>query len=587
LRSRPCPDLAIALFLAGITLTGAITALSASPGHAHGGDQVRVAGLRAAATVTRDVDGIPHIKAANAHDLFFLQGWMHAEDRMFQMDVTRRRASGTLAELLGSSALASDVQLRRFGMRRTAEQTLPLLSRETQNELAAYADGVNAWLARNELPAQYASVQVTKIAPWSVVDSVLALKLLTFSLSFDLDIDRTTAVQAFDAAGLDGHATVFGDLAPFAPFNTASPVIDATRQPLDDGSPAAPATAGGADLPDVVTQMAADYLDQAEQVPLLAEALNRSGERGSNSWVIGGQHTANGRPILASDPHLGLDNPPVAYPIELEGGGFDTQGVGIPGSPYIILGQNRNISFGATQHFMDVTDTYVERIESDPTSPSGLSTVYQGQREPVVAIAETFRVNPRTAGRQDALDVVPAGGAIPAETLIVPRRNNGPLLAVDHTAGMALSVQVHRLLADHRSRGLPPDRPRPRRRRRPRGAAVLRRRRAAFRVCRPRGQYRLLHERRGARARGLAGRRGPREPASVRFRRVDRDHSQEDRLGPSPLLGPSRCGGLAARYGLMTMGRCRCPARGRSAWWSRLVAARQETTARRPDCAGS
>lgn len=104
--------------------------------------------------------------SANAHDPFFLQGWMHAEDRMFQMDVTRRRASGTLAELLGSSALASDVQLRRFGLRRTAEQTLPLLSSETQRELAAYADGVNAWLARNELPGQYASVQVTKVAPW-------------------------------------------------------------------------------------------------------------------------------------------------------------------------------------------------------------------------------------------------------------------------------------------------------------------------------------------------------------------------------------------------------------------------------------
>jgi penicillin amidase len=429
------------LFLSGVVTVGAITALSASPGRAHGDELVRIPGLRAAASVTRDVDGVPHIKAANAHDLFFLQGWVHAEDRMFQMDVSRRRASGTLAELVGESALASDIQLRTLGLRRAAERTMSVLSRETQDELAAYADGVNAWLARNELPGQYASVQVTEVEPWSVVDSVLVLKLVSFGLSFDLDIDRTTAVQAYDAAGLDGHTAVFGDLAPFAPFNQASPVIDATGRQLEAGARPSPAPGGAPGVSEAAARLAADYLQQAEQVPVLVEALNRSGERGSNSWVIGGQHTASGRPILASDPHLGLDSPALFHPIELDGGGFDTQGTSVPGSPYIILGQNRDIAFGATQHFMDVTDTYVEQVQEDPASPSGLSTVYEGQLEPVVAIDETFRVNPRTAGRLNALDVVPPGGPIPAQTLIVPRRNNGPLLAVDRVARTALSVQ--------------------------------------------------------------------------------------------------------------------------------------------------
>lgn len=434
------PKSRIAVLVSGVVLAGAVTG-SSSSGYAHNDDQVRVPGLRAAASVVRDVDGVAHVKAATAHDVFFLQGWVHAQDRMFQMDVTRRRASGTLAELLGTSALPSDVQMRRLGLHRAAERTVAELSRDTQDELRAYADGVNAWLARNEPPRQYADVQVSKVEPWSVVDSVLALKLITFSLSFDLDIDRTTAVRAFDAAGLDGHTAVFGDLSPFTPFNQASPVIDATQQPAESGTRPSPDFASAPGVTDAVAQMAAEYLQQAEEVPVLAEALNRSGERGSNAWVIGGQHTANGRPILASDPHLGLDSPPIFYPIELDGGGFDVQGTSIPGSPYIVLGQNRDMTFGSTQHLMDVTDTYVEEVQADPASPSGLSTVYQGQLEPVVAIDETFRVNPRTPGRLNALDVVPPGGAIPAQTLIVPRRNNGPLLTVDRSAGTALSVQ--------------------------------------------------------------------------------------------------------------------------------------------------
>jgi penicillin G amidase len=431
----------VALSLTAVIAAGAIAALSASPAHADAGDGARIPGLRAAASVVRDVDGVPHIKAANEHDLFFLQGWQHADDRLFQMDVTRRRASGTLAELLGSSALPSDVQLRTFGLRRSAERTMSVLSRKTRRELRAYADGVNAWIARNELPGQYARVQVTKVQPWGPVDSVLALKLVSFGLSFDLDIDRTTAVQAYDAAGLDGRTAVFGDLTPFAPFNQASPVIDATRRPPEAGTRTSPALPGEPVVSRAVARMATRYLKRAKKAPTIVDALNRDAERGSNSWVIGGRHTANGRPLLASDPHLGLESPALFSPIDLEGGGFDVQGDSFPGSPYVILGQNRNIAFGATTHFTDVTDTFVEQVRSDPASPSGLSTVYKGRLEPIVAIDETFRVNPRTPGRQNALDVVPPGGAIPAQTFIVPRRNNGPLVTVNRTAGTALSVQ--------------------------------------------------------------------------------------------------------------------------------------------------
>jgi penicillin G amidase len=404
-----------------------------------------VPGLHAPAVVVRDTDGVPHIKASNVHDLFFLQGYVHANDRLFQMDVTRRRVAGTLAELLGSSALPSDVQMRAIGIRRSAERSLPAHSRETQDALRAYAQGVNAWIARNKLPGQYAAVQVSKVEPWTPVDSVSVVKALAFTLSFDLDIDRTSAVRAFDAAGIDGQTAVFQDLMPFAPFDKASPVIDATSPP-SSSLPAplltrGPAPRGARGVSKAVERMAADVLARAEQAPLIAQALNRTGDRGSNSWVIGGRHTVNGRPILASDPHLSLESPTVFHPVHLEGGDFHTQGDSIPGAPYVILGQNRQIAFGATQHFMDVTDTFVEQVRPDPASPSGLSTVYQGRLEPIVAIDETFRVNARAPGQQDVLTIVPAGGAIPAQTLIVPRRNNGPLLSFDKATGNALSVQ--------------------------------------------------------------------------------------------------------------------------------------------------
>ncbi|HEX6683420.1 MAG TPA: penicillin acylase family protein [Candidatus Limnocylindrales bacterium] len=433
LRSR------IALFSVGALAAGLLAAVPASAGHLEVTGRVEIPGLGSAASVVRDVDGVPHLRAANEHDLFFLQGWVHAEDRLFQMDVTRRRGAGTLAELIGGSALPSDVQSRTLGIRRVAERTLPVLSAQTRAAMRAYAEGVNAWIARNPLPEQYASVQMTRVEPWTPLDSMVVSKTLAFSLSFDLDIDRTTAVQSYTAAGLDGHKAVVEDLFPFAGFTTASPVSDSTGRPANPGGPTQPVNVPG--VAEAVARMAAEYLERAEESPLIVQALNRHGDRGSNSWVIGGRHTANGRPLLASDPHLAAEFPATLHPIDLQGAGFDIQGDSLPGTPYVILGQNRHIAYGATQHFVDVSDTYIEQIRPDAASPSGLSTVYQGRLEPVVAIDETFRVNPRTPGQRDVLNIVPAGGAIPAKTLIVPRRNNGPLLTVDTGAGTALSVQ--------------------------------------------------------------------------------------------------------------------------------------------------
>jgi penicillin G amidase len=421
-----------------LVLVAALTPATAA--HARGSHGLRLPGLHTPASVTRDVEGIAHIAASNEHDLLFLQGWVHASDRLFQMDVTRRQASGTLAELLGQGALAGDVQARTIGLRRAAERGLPVQSAEARAALSAYADGVNAWVASHPLPAQYGALGLTRFASWTPVDSLVIAKAIAFNLSFDLDTDLTVIAQTYRAtgaaAGFDGDALFSQDLFRSQPFSDASTVPDASAR-----SVRAAAAAATADIPQAALKLARDYQAQVDNVPFLAQAADRDFTLGSNEWAISGRHTATGRPILANDPHLSLDAPSTFYPIALRGGRLDVQGEGFAGTPYVILGQNRRIAWGATTNPMDVTDTYVEQVRPDPSSPSGLSTVYRGQLEHVVAIPETFRVNLRTPGQQDAVGTVPPGGGIPPATLVVPRRNNGPIVALDAAAGTALSVQ--------------------------------------------------------------------------------------------------------------------------------------------------
>src|SRR5262249_3390124 len=155
------------------------------------------------------------------------QGWVHAEDRLFQMDVLRRTASGTLAEILGPDALASDIQLRTIGLRRAAERSLPLLSPPVVAAFQAYSDGVNAFISAHPLPLEYTTaLELSAVEPWTPLDSMVVSKLLAFELSFDLDIAPTVALagyqQAGQFAGFDGAALYFQDLFRSQPFDAVS-----------------------------------------------------------------------------------------------------------------------------------------------------------------------------------------------------------------------------------------------------------------------------------------------------------------------------------------------------------------------------
>jgi penicillin G amidase len=413
---------------------------------------VSLAGLQSAARVARDGNGVAHIFAANDHDVAFLHGWVHAEDRLFQMDLTRRQASGTEAELMGQSSLPSDVEVRTIGLRRAAERSLEVASPEAMESLEAYADGVNAWVESHPLPSEYAELSLDEFAPWTPLDSLTIGKAISFSLSFDLDLDITLDYLDYLAAGatggFDGNALFFEDVFRSAPFDPAATVPDAT-------TPAASESAGGATnrstgatgprgrgsppehLDGGAVAALREWRRRIEDVSLFAPALDRETDRGSNEWGVAASLSASGRPLIANDPHLALDTPSTFYPIHLKAGSMDVYGEGFAGIPGVILGHNQFIAWGATTNPMDVTDTFMEQLVADPSAPSGLAIVHEGVREPVEAIPESYRVNTLGGGVVE----VPPGGGIPEATLVVPRRNNGPLVFADVASGVGVSVQ--------------------------------------------------------------------------------------------------------------------------------------------------
>lgn len=409
------------------------------------GSTVSAPGLHAPVRVVRTTDGIAHLTATSRHDLWLAQGWVHGTDRLFQMDMLRRTASGTLAELLGPGALPSDVQLRTLGLRRAAERSWAAATPRLRDAVTAYTEGVNAKLASGAaLPPEYGALELTSVTPWTPVDTIVIGKLLSFQLSFDLDADIGAELQAYVAGGaangIDGRALYLTDLVAHAPFSSASTVPDATGTPPRDG--AAPAAAIDRARLAAAARLAQRYRAAVAKVPVLQQVLER-GEHatGSNEWAVSGRHTKDGRPILSNDPHLGLSNPSIFYPVHLRAPGLDAAGEGFAGVPGFAQGQNKWIAWGSTTNPMDVTDTYLEAVRPDPASPSGYATVYKGQLEPVIAVPEVFRVNGIGDGQPDTVAVVPPGNGIPPATLIVPRRNNGPIVQLDAAAGTALSVQ--------------------------------------------------------------------------------------------------------------------------------------------------
>lgn len=413
---------------------------------------IQAPGLSQPGTITYDAEGVPTVTAATDEDAAWLMGYNHASTRFFQMDTLRRGASGTVAELVGPGGLSQDIQVRTLGLRRAAWETWAKLSPELRGQLKSYANGVNTWLASHPLPIEYGFLELTSADPWTPVDSVVIGKLLAYQLSFDLDIDYTIRLGAYQqagaAAGFDGTALFFGDTHRSAPPDARASIHDFPYG-ADVGADAkanAKSAPTAAMLDPSLLALAMSYREQIADNELIAPHMKRREDRaGSNWWMVGGEHTASGRPILANDPHLALSQPMLFQEGHVVSHDprydkpMNTVGSIAPGTPWPILGCTTDFCWGLTTNSLDVTDTFQEQFV---LNSYGLPThiIHNGQREPLLWVFQSYFVNQIGDGVADNVvrnnSIGYTNGGI---TIIVPRRNNGPVVQIDGNKG--LSVQ--------------------------------------------------------------------------------------------------------------------------------------------------
>ena len=422
----------------------------AIPAAAQNAPWVRYPGMQLPGQITRDANGVAHIRAFTDEDAVFLNGWIHAEDRLFHMDENRRTANGTLGELLGSAALPTDIQLRTLGLGRAATLSQLEYSPRMTRLLNAYAAGVNAWVAANPLPPEYAALEITQFQPWTPLDSIAVAKLLAFGLSFDLDVDLTVAFLTYQAAGqalgVNGAVLFSEDLFRSKPFDPASTVPDTganSEGPVGKTKVATDWNAiadAAAKIDPATVDVMKKYVEDLRRIPFFQRFLDPEERGASNEWAIAGRLTTTGNSMIANDPHLALRMPATFYPIAIAGSTIRAAGVGFPGAPLVVQGHTDRIAWGSTVNPMDVTDAYQEMVVPDSASSTGFSSMYNGQREPLSGIPQTFRVNNPGNGTPNDLSVVPSSATVPSATLIVGRRN-APIVSLNFATGAAVSIQ--------------------------------------------------------------------------------------------------------------------------------------------------
>jgi penicillin G amidase len=304
---------------------------------------IKLAGIYEPVEIIRDPWGVPHIYARNEADLFLAQGYVHAQDRLFQMDTGRRVGAGRLAEIVGPAGLASDRAARIFGWHRAAEaQVAGILDDDrTATAARAYAAGVNAFMAAGRLPLEF-SLLAYRPEPWQPYDSAAWGAVLAWGLSANWESELLRA-RLVELLGAERAA----DFLPNFPAGYPTIVPGATV---------------GARIAE---GLARAYEEMLQNLPL--GAIPATPGAGSNNWVVAGEHTATGRPILANDPHLPPLFPTIWYENHLVGGDYQVTGFTSPGVPGVIIGHNDHIAWGITNAFPDIQDLYVERLhEEDP-----------------------------------------------------------------------------------------------------------------------------------------------------------------------------------------------------------------------------
>jgi penicillin amidase len=436
--------------------------------------ETELTGLDADVVVTRDARGVPTITATTSRDLFRAQGYVAAQDRFFEMDYRRHVTSGRLSELVGQNAdaLAADKVIRTFGWRRVAQQEWDLLQPATRDALQAYADGVNDYLDGRDpgaVAVEYSvlGLQVDVSAPqeWDPIDSLAWLKAMAWDLrgNYDEELERAASYSSIgDVARVD-------ELFPAYPQDRNLPILAAADLPLAPVQQAASTTTTPLDLNSADLQEA-----MASAAAALAAVPHLMGDGegvGSNSWVVSGDLTESGKPLLANDPHLGISAPGIWQQIGLRCDDvsaacpYDVSGFAFAGMPGVVIGHNASLAWGLTNLGADVTDFVLERVEGDTTRLDGASAPITERTEVIhVNGGEDVRLTVRESVHgplvSEVLDLVGVAGApVPEDapgrtfevalawTALQPGRTMDAVLAIN-VASTAEDIQAAAALFD-------------------------------------------------------------------------------------------------------------------------------------------
>ena len=382
------------ILLAAIALTGYFLMRASLPPLA---GQRRLSGLSAEVSVERDGNGIPTVRAANREDLFRTLGFLHGQERFFQMDLMRRQAAGELSELFGPAALSIDRKQRRNRFRHHVPAILTRFKHDELSVLDAYVAGVNSGLADlHTRPWEYLVLRKMP-RPWTREDTVLVIDAMAISLQDPTDGDERSRAAILDTYG----ETALAFLKP--------PLLEGSAA-LDGSAPPAPP------VPDAA-QMTAHPLPPGFEPPAPVafepvgrrSAVDDAPRPGSNSFALAGSRSAGGGALVANDMHLGLSVPHIWYRASLALPGRTGTGTTLPGVPALATGSNGDIAWGFTDAYIDNCDLVV--IETDPANPTRYRVPDGDGWEKIENVRETIMV---------------AGG--PAQTLEIPTTRWGPFL---------------------------------------------------------------------------------------------------------------------------------------------------------------
>jgi penicillin G amidase len=393
---------------------------------------ISLTGLQHETTVERDQWGVPHIRAVSVEDLAEAQGYVMAQDRLWQMDLLRRVARGQLSEILGPRTLLIDKEFRTYGFARAAERDSSFLDPESGKVMEAYARGVNQFIAQHKknLPLEFTLLGYEP-ALWQPSD-VLAISAYMYRTLADTWQRELNRAKVTERVGPDRAKDLFSEDAAMDHFVVGDPNVQ------NDGSQRTATDPGDEDddddlQPDTVLKASggnSQNLAAPESDPDLTSALalsiqtflaeSRSEIRqalGSNNWVVSGAHTATGKPLLANDTHLELSIPSIWYEVHLTAPGWNVKGLTLPGAPMVIIGHNDRIAWGFTNNGADVQDLYLETF--NPASP------------------DEYRVNGTWAKAQIIDEIIHIKGQ-PDEHLKVTITRHGPIVHRDGDKAYAM-----------------------------------------------------------------------------------------------------------------------------------------------------